>query len=1050
MPRGVEEIKGILLDSRLNTDQKKAVSSNVRKLLVIAGAGSGKTEVMARRVVWWAAIEQIPKEQIVAFTFTDAAAEELKFRIRSWFEKISLPGENVSLGGMYIGTIHGFCIASLREFAADEYYNFDVLDDAGRVALLEQGFYSVLALKPFCEVAKTEGKARNKLDGIELFLRGYDLLNEYNILDVGTAAGLPDDVRVEKEWCAEAQLNVDVGTSETAKAFALSAARYYAYLKARRFLDFSTSQSELMKALKQTDFRDKFRAKWKRLVVDEVQDINQVQLDLINTIVGNDGHLTAVGDHRQAIYSFRGGRVDLMGEIYSALHAEDANNVIELKNNYRSTPRIINLANEWSDMIIDNGGMTNPHMVHGNTGRVDLSNLHTATMIFSSRDDEAEWIAESIKSLVQTSPAHVGAKHDDGTESRGLTYSDISILLRSTTDIRTYQDALRQQGIPSIVRGGNDLFSQPEVLYFLAAVSVAAGVEQFYGLRDNTLPMRIAKVLGVETSVPLEVIQPAGKILRERGINVTEAATSRMLSLASAIQCKLSEQALPKPPLGGYKTKEAVIWLNRGGAPRRVFPQEIYQWLLSEAELFSWGDPSSEGLMESCLFHIGQLSNLIKSIETSGWTSPLGFKLQVYSLGHWGSMRAKIPEAPLLVSPSAVSITTVHAAKGLEYPAVFIADCVNKRFPSSNAGREPLLPFDKGKVSQIDREMLCDNVNHDDERRLMYVAITRAERYLYLSGSNKPRAKISPFISNFLKPKLVNLGGIVSENGLDISTSIELLPAAVDSQTRLVTSFSDLHYFLDCPHDFYLRKVLGFTPTIGQEFGYGRGLHNLLRVIHTSPQHWAELAKTPAKLEAEVKKLVLSGLFYLRYTTADPLENLRNAAVSGVVEYVKQYAPELSQLHYEPEKPFETLIPEESVLISGSIDVVRLDNPPRVTIIDFKSGDGEGDMSSGLSQEMMAMQIGIYGLASKHELEYDPQHGLVRYIGQSDPTKKELAIHLDESRLADVRTQIMATAARIKGRDFHHGPRAGGYTRCVTCDFQKICSRKEAAQSRKS
>jgi superfamily I DNA/RNA helicase len=101
------EIEERLLD-RLTDAQKRAVASDKRRVLVVAGAGSGKTEVMARRIAWWVGIEGVPKEKIVAFTFTERAAEEMKFRIRLWLEKITPAGEEVALGGMYIGTIHGF------------------------------------------------------------------------------------------------------------------------------------------------------------------------------------------------------------------------------------------------------------------------------------------------------------------------------------------------------------------------------------------------------------------------------------------------------------------------------------------------------------------------------------------------------------------------------------------------------------------------------------------------------------------------------------------------------------------------------------------------------------------------------------------------------------------------------------------------------------------------------------------------------------------------------------------------------------------------------
>src|SRR5262249_16171947 len=160
---------------------------------------------------------------------------------------------------------------------------------------------------------------------------------------------------------------------------------------------------------------------------------------------------------------------------------------------------------------------------------------------------------------------------------------------------------------------------------------------------------------------------------------------------------------------------------------------------------------------------------------------------------------------------------------------------------------------------------------------------------------------------------------------------------------RLVTSFSDLRYFLECPHDFYLRKVLGFTPTIDQAFGYGRGVHNLLRAVHSDAARWSVLSQDPDALRAEVQRLIERGLFYLRYTTGQAGRNMAQKAVRLVADYVRTYSPELARLVFEAEREFETLLEEEQVLISGAIDLVRLDEPPRVTLIDFKSGDPESD-----------------------------------------------------------------------------------------------------------
>ena len=123
----------------------------------------------------------------------------------------------------------------------------------------------------------------------------------------------------------------------------------------------------------------------------------------------------------------------------------------------------------------------------------------------------------------------------------------------------------------------------------------------------------------------------------------------------------------------------------------------------------------------------------------------------------------------------------------------------------------------------------------------MYVALTRAERYLYVSASGGQQSQFFRSVGQMI----ADVGGTVAENRLDVAGTLQYHPSASSREDRLATSFSALRYFLECPHDFYLRNVLGFTPTISQEFGYGRGLHNLLRVVHSDPSRWAELAADP-------------------------------------------------------------------------------------------------------------------------------------------------------------------------------------------------------------
>ncbi|HEX5397438.1 MAG TPA: PD-(D/E)XK nuclease family protein, partial [Verrucomicrobiae bacterium] len=276
------------------------------------------------------------------------------------------------------------------------------------------------------------------------------------------------------------------------------------------------------------------------------------------------------------------------------------------------------------------------------------------------------------------------------------------------------------------------------------------------------------------------------------------------------------------------------------------------------------------------------------------------------------------------------------------------------------------------------------------------------------------------------------------------------------SQTRLRAIFLIFQVCLACPHDFYLRKVMGFAPTIDQAFGYGRGIHNLMRAIHADPQRWAKLVGDRKKLEAEIQKQIDRGLFYLRYTTGDPAINIWNKGIKVVADYVQRFAGELNDLTFEPEKAFETLVeyPDKDggALVSGAIDIVRRDDPPRVTLIDFKSGDPDSDKHMKLDEEEMKLQVAIYALAAKKELEYEPEAGLVRYLDAKQHEKRELRVPLDKPHLESAQSQVSKTAAEIRDRKFNIGPKADaeGKCRCSICDFVGMCGQKDAVSHKKS
>lgn len=1027
----------------LEGQQPEVVKSSKRRILVVAGAGSGKTEVMARRIAWWVLVDEVPKDSIVAFTFTEKAAEEMKFRIRKKIEELSPGKEDVSLGGMYVGTIHSFCLKLLRELKSDEFYDHDILDEAGRLALLQRGYYGVLAMGPF-----KENSGLGQYDAIDLFFKGYDLLHEYNQFDVKLPSGpIPHRLEDEKEWCKKVELKTKVGTSGLAKAFAETAARYYAFLRCRRFLDFSTSQSEAVRLLAHNkSFLAEVRSKFKYLVVDEVQDINPVQDQLIRLLVGREGALTAVGDHRQAIYSFRGGRVDLMAEMYKEIDKSADGQVYHLEKNFRSTPAVIDLANRWSQTITPPGTMMNSNMAHGTDARKDLHDSHIGMRAFADVESEVEWIADQIKKLVKKKNDK-GAAHDKrGKGLRGISYSDIAILIRSTTDLRVFIEILEQKGVPVIFRSGSEFFSRPEVLLFLSCLARAAGLDDFYVSNWNRrfFGNRVQDILACAPNAE-DAIAEACAHLARLGLPIKKDLADRLILGCDLLKQRMFEgKSATTAEIKKLKSIELQEYVRKAKKPRRVFPQEIFQLFLSEAEVHQWDNPNDLGV--TLMFHLGQVSSLVKQMEAAGWTDPFDFKLQVISLLNWGAQNARADEAELLIPPDAVTLSTIHGSKGLEYGAVFLANVNAQRFPSSNARRAVAVPFDSSFYKHINPAVLSDNDNNDDERRLMYVALTRAERYLFVTAHSKKQSRFW----RELEPLFDGIGRRADRPLADLLKVIDHKPIEVRKDFRLATSFSDLRYFMACPHDFYLRKVLGFAPTIDQAFGYGRGIHNLMRIVHSDPKKWAKLAKDPGLLKKELQQLIDRGVFYLRYTTSDPAENMRSKAMDLVGKYVAKYAGELEHLNFEPEKPFETLIPQENVLISGAIDVIRLDHPPRVTLIDFKSGGSDVKTASGLDSDEMALQISVYGIAAKKELEYEPERGLVRYLDAKSEKEAELKIDLKNDEIEKAKKTVIRLARGIKDQGFHEGPRSlkGKEHRCTSCDFLSICGMKQAAECR--
>ncbi len=409
-------------------------------LQIIACAGSGKTEFVSARIAFLIAERIATPEHIVAFTFTEKAAKELKFRIRTKIrERV---GRQPDIGDLYIGTIHSFCFELLKEFVPG-YRGYDVLDEGKRyafVSAIRRDLKTDDLLSWLQEHdAKPFGSTKEHWV-INTFIRNVDIVREEMLA--------PSDVSLCPEF---------VQAYET----------YNHILHQRRFLDFSSMMALAVHHLSTDKNTLKaVRARYTHITVDEYQDINPIQEKLIQLLAGKNGNLCVVGDDDQSIYQWRGATVEnilTFQKRYKNVYTH------HLPINYRSTDNIIQLAN---NLILKNKKRLQKSMAPSNkpSQKGDIYKI-----AFEHQKDEIDFIVKRITHLIGT------RWEDNNGQERGLAYSDMAIFFRSVKyDSQPYLEALQHAGIPYAVSGVGGLFKTPEIEVVFSIFSYLGDFEKNY------------------------------------------------------------------------------------------------------------------------------------------------------------------------------------------------------------------------------------------------------------------------------------------------------------------------------------------------------------------------------------------------------------------------------------------------------------------------------------------------------------------------------------------------------------------------------------------
>ncbi|MBA7479381.1 ATP-dependent DNA helicase Rep [subsurface metagenome] len=414
-----------MINQNLINDLKNQPALTEKNLQIIACAGSGKTEFISHRIAYIVAEKIAEPENIVAFTFTEKAAEELKFRIRSKIR--GLIGHQPDIGDIYVGTIHGFCYELLKEYVP-EYRAFDVLDEGKRFSFISSirfdlGFRALEDWLVSTGMRKPYGTTKQAWI-INTFIRSVDIVRE-------------EMLNSEKVSDSEAFIN--------------ACHLYDEKLHERRFLDFSSLMALAVGFLENDkNILSEVRKRFTYITVDEYQDVNLIQERLVKLMTGKKSNICVVGDDDQSIYQWRGSTVD---NIINFKKRYPKVFTHHLPTNFRSTDGIINLANK----LIQNNNPGRLKKSMKSSGKKHQSG-DIYRIEFQYQADEIEFIVDRIQRLIGTEWT------DNDGSKRGLAYSDIALFFRSVKyGAQPYLDALDAAGIPFAVINIGGLFEADEV-----------------------------------------------------------------------------------------------------------------------------------------------------------------------------------------------------------------------------------------------------------------------------------------------------------------------------------------------------------------------------------------------------------------------------------------------------------------------------------------------------------------------------------------------------------------------------------------------------------
>ena len=965
----------------LTARQRKAVTHDAGPLLIVAGAGTGKTTVITRRIAWLIAEKRALPSEILALTFTDRAAAEMVERV----DRLVPYGHNDA----DIGTFHAFGDRLLRAHALEAGLSdrSTVLSRAEQIILLREHLFE-LPLDRY----RPLGDPTRFLSAL------VTLIGRLRDEDVSPAAYL---AAADRRAARAADAPADEALGEEAARHAELAATYAEYERIMRGtdrIDFGDQVTLALRLLRDhpavlAEERDRYRY----ILVDEFQDTNHAQWEMVRLLAEPHGNVTVVGDDDQSIYRFRGAALgNILGFRASYPKATSA----VLVDNYRSRQPILDAAHRLirhndPDRLESREGLDKRLRARLRFSRPEPVDGPIVLSGYATGSDEADAVADRISASIRA----------------GRRAGDHAILVRGNRDADQYIRALNMARVPWRFSGTAGLYRQPEVRVLISFLRAVNDPEDSVSLYD----LATSEIFGLAAA------------------DVTLALTNarrRRSSLAVALADAVADpQRSPfgLRPIEVVQRLMASLEAHRAMSSERSSGELLYHFITSTGWLGRLAHEARE-TGEERLANVARFFEIVRRQGSLLRDDRLPFLVaQLDTLIETGDDPSTADVEP--DEGDAVHVLTYHKAKGLEFGVVLLVGLVDDRFPGRER-RDALEPPD---------ELLSDPATDADqhvaeERRLFYVGMTRAREELVLSwaqdyGGRRTRA-VSRFVSEALDlPPATPLETIkpATLEQLARHQASPTAPAPVASRPAigdrpLTLSYGQINDYLDCPARYRYAHVVRIPTPASHQMVYGRALHAAVQAYHRR-----QLSGGTMTLD-EVHAALDANWESVGFLTREHEEARRAAAHEAIARF-------WTEQQRDPARPVsverEFTVGFGRDRIRGRYDRVDRDEAGRVVITDYKSSDVR-DLATANRRARESLQLSIYALA--HEAEHGslPDELALHFlesgvVGRADP---------GERRLQKAQEQLVTVADGIRAGRFEATPSA---MRCGYCPFREIC-----------